>query len=323
MEMKRKLTEYLRLAAAVSLGAVLLAASGCVKRELEIRPDEGYVEIALEWGGSGTSARSARYLFYNESGSLAREVSGLTDGFRGTLPTGTYRLVVHNTDAEQVDWRGCERFESAEVFALPARYGTDHHPDEGVSCILEPRGIFATGGCNESETVEVGQLDTTLLSVTPVRLTKRVAVRFVVESSEEIRSLHGVLGGVSHGFFPGKGDLNTSSPCAVEFEAVPETKAASAAYTTEVSVFGLLTTSQSPAETNNVYVTLALTDGTQVTGTFDLTPALQRLIAANGGVLPNEIPLEVTLRVQGIGLSATVEPWDESGTGSGDPRPQV
>ena len=109
----------------------------------------------------------------------------------------------------------------------------------------------------------------------------------------------------------------------MEFEAVPETKAASAAYTTEVSVFGLLTTSQSPAETNNVYVTLALTDGTQVTGTFDLTPALQRLIAANGGVLPNEIPLEVTLRVQGIGLSATVEPWDESGTGSGDPRPQV
>ena len=323
MEMKRKLTKYLRPATVVSLGAVLLAASGCVKRELEIRPDEGYVEIALDWSGTGMSSRSARYLFYNEAGALVKEVSGLTDGFKGMLPTGDYRLVVHNTDAGQVDWRGCEQYESAEVFAQPTQYSTDHHPGEGVPCIQEPRDIFATGGCNESETVEVHQMDTTLLSVTPVKLTKRVAVRFEVETSEEIRSLHGVLGGVSHGFFPGKGCHNTSSSCAVEFMAVPETKAASAAYKTEVSVFGLLTTSQSPAGTNTVHVTLSLGDGTQVTGMFDITPTLKQLIVANGGVLPDEIPLDVAIRVLGTDLSATVEPWDESGEGSGDPRPQA
>ena len=321
MEMKRELTRYMRPARVMMLGVAVLSLAGCVKRELEIRPDEGYVEIALDWS-KAQSSRSARYLFYNESGALVKEVSGVSDCFKGTLPTGVYRLIVHNTDAGQVDWQGCEKYESAEVFAKETNYSEGHHPAEGVPCIQEPREIFATGGCNESETVEVRRMDTTRLSVTPVVLTKQVAMRFTVETNggQSVRALHGVLGGVSHGFFPGKGCHNASSSCAVEFAASPETKAASDAYTARVNVFGLLTTAQSPAGTNTVHVTLDLDDGSQMTGTFDITPALQRILASGGGAFPVEIPLEITLRMQGqgVGLSATVQPWDLSGTGSGD-----
>lgn len=321
MEMKRYTKRYMRPARVVVLGAAMLSLAGCVKRELEIRPDEGYVEIALDWS-KAQSSRSARYLFYNESGALVKEVSGVSDCFKGTLPTGVYRLIVHNTDAGQVDWQGCEKYESAEVFAKTTNYSTDHHPAEGVPCIQEPRDVFATGGCNESETVEVLLLDTTRLSVTPVVLTKQVAIRFTVEANggQSVRALHGVLGGVSHGYFPGKGCHNASSSCAVEFTAAPGTKAASDAYTARVNVFGLLTTAQSPAGTNTVHVALDLDDGSQMTGTFDITPALQRMLASGGGAFPVEIPLEITLRMQGqgVGLSATVQPWDLSGTGSGD-----
>lgn len=318
MEMKRELTRYMRPARVMMLGVAVLSLAGCVKRELEIRPDEGYVEIALDWS-KAQSSRSARYLFYNESGALVKEVSGVSDCFKGVLPTGTYRLIVHNTDAGQVDWQGCEKYESAEVFAKETNYSEGHHPAEGVPCIQEPREVFATGGCNESETVEVRRMDTTRLSVTPAELTKQVAIRFTVEVTS-VRALHGVLGGVSHGYFPGKGCHNASSSCAVEFTAAPGTKAASDAYTARVNVFGLLTTAQSPAGTNTVHVALDLDDGSQMTGTFDITPALQRILASNGGVLPVEIPLEITLRMQGqgVGLSATVQPWDLSGTGSGD-----
>lgn len=325
MEMKRYTKRYMRPARVVVLGAAVLSLAGCVKRELEIRPDEGYVEIALDWAGAGTSSRSARYLFYNEAGALVKEVSGVTDCFKGVLPVGTYRLVVHNTDAGQVDWRGTEQYESAEVFAKETNYSEGHHPGEGVPCIQEPRDVFATGGCNESETVEVRQMDTTLLSVTPAELTKQVAIRFTVDTDggQSVRALHGVLGGVSHGYFPGKRCHNASSSCAVEFTAAPGTKAASDAYTARVNVFGLLTTAQSPAGTNTVHVALALDDGSQVTGTFDLTPTLQRILASGGGDFPVEIPLEVTLLVRETDLNATVQPWDESGEGSGEPRPQA
>lgn len=326
MEMRKYIKKSCaRPAAALLLGAAVLSLSGCVKRELEVRPDEGYVEIALDWAGAGTSPRSARYLFYNESGALVKEVSGVTDCFKGTLPVGDYRVVVHNTDAAQVDWRGCEKYESAEVFAKETNYGGDHHPGEGVPCIQEPREVFAAGGCNESERVEVRQMDTTRLSVTPVELTKRVALHFTAEvnGAASVLALHGVLSGIAHGYFPGKRCHNASSSCAVEFMAVPGTKAASSAYTTEVNVFGLLTTAQSPAGTNTVHVTLDLDDGSQIKGVFDITPALQRILASGGGAFPVEIPLEVTLRVQEAGLSATVEPWIEGGEGSGEPRPQA
>lgn len=326
MEMKRELSGYMRPTTGILLlGAAVLSLAGCVKREMEIRPDEGYLEIALDWSASDVASRSARYLFYNKAGALVKEVSGVTGCFKGTLPVGTYRLVVHNTDAGQVDWRGTDRYENAEVFAKTTDYSEGHHPAEGVPCILEPRDVFAAGGCNESATVEVRQLDTTRLSVTPVELTKRVKMRFKVEVSgdESVRTLHGVLSGVSHGYFPGKGCHNASSSCAVEFMAVPETKAPAAAYTMAVNVFGLLTTAQSPAGTNAVHVTLDLEDGSQTTGAFDLTPALKQIMADNGGAFPDEIPLEVTLSIQGVGLGATVRPWDESGEGSGDPRPQA
>ena len=88
MEMKRYTKRYTRPASALLLGVAVLSLAGCVKRELEIRPDEGYVEIALDWTGTGTSPRSARYLFYNETGALVKEVSGVTDCFKGTLPVG-------------------------------------------------------------------------------------------------------------------------------------------------------------------------------------------------------------------------------------------
>lgn len=320
MEMKRELMRYMHPAKIVALGTAILSLAGCVKRDLEMRPDEGYVEIALDWTKTGMTSRSARYLFYNEAGMLVREVSGITNCFKGTLPTGTYHLVVHNTDASQVDWQGCEKYESAEVFAQPTQYSADHHPADGVPCILEPRDVFAVGSCNESETVKVRQMDTTRLSVTPTELTKQVAIRFTVETDggQSVRALHGVLAGVAPGYFPGKGCHNASSSCAVEFTASPATKAAADAYTTRMNVFGLLTTAQSPAGTNTVHVTLALDDGLQMMDTVDITPILKQILVSHGGTFPVEIPLEITLQVQGVGLSATVQPWDESGTGSGE-----
>jgi len=325
MEMKRERMRYMRPAAVWLLGTAMLALAGCVKRDLEIRPDEGCVEIVLDWAKAGGSSRSARLLFYNESGTLVKEVSGVTDCFKGTFPLGNYRLLVHNTDAVRVDWRGTERYESAEVFALPAQYGTDYHPGEGVPCISEPREIFAAGRCNESETVEVRQIETTRVSVSPVELTRRVVFHFTVvtDDGESIRSLRGVLDGVSPGYFPGQGCHEASSSCAVEFTAVPEMKSPEAAYAAQVNVFGLLTTPQSPAGTNNVHVALDLTDGTQLTGTFDITSTIRQILASEGGTLPREIPLDVTFYVRATGLNATVEPWDESGEGSGEPRPQA
>lgn len=319
METKREKKCMRPTAGLLLLCAVMLSLAGCVKRELEIRPDEGCVAISVDWSCSGTSVRSARYLFYNEAGSLVKEVSGLTDGFRGSLPTGTYRLVVHNTDAGHVAWRGCERYESAEVFAQPTSFPSGYYPSEALGCIEEPQDVFCASVCEESSVVEVRRQDTTRLSVLPSSLTHRVLLRLQVDlpGGDSIRTLGGVLSGVSSGYFPGQGCAN-SSWCAMSFSGVPATKGARVVYTSEMNVFGLQTTLQSVPWTNSVDIFMVLSDGTTTTGRFDLTSALQSILSTSGGAFPDDIPLDITLRLHETVLSATVSPWDDRGTGSGD-----
>lgn len=320
IEMKR----YYRPGMILPLAAAAIALSftGCVKRELEIRPDEGYARIVLEWGGDDRP-RSARYLFYDATGKMVKEVTGLTDGFEGTLPVGTYRVVVHNEDALQVDYRGIDRYETAEVFARPTSYSDGVHAMSGESCVLEPQMVFGTGACNEADEIVIRQCDTTRMTVTPVELTRSVRFLFTVTGVDRVNSFTGVLQGVVSGVFLCSGKYNSSTSCTVEFEASPATRAAALEYVADVGVFSLLTTTQSSAGTNKMTVTLTLSDGSRSTGTFDLTETLQKIILGNEGQYPLHIPVDITLRVEPLGrLSATVEPWDNSGSGGGNPRPQ-
>lgn len=307
--------------------------AGCVKRDLEERPvvppeGPGRAEITLDWGGD-ERPQTARFLFYDcQTGALVKEVTGLTDGFAGELPAGEYRLVVHNTDALQVDYRGTDNYETAEVFAQETEYAhttqsyalrsslTRHDP--GVPCILEPQQVFGTGVCNESETIVVTSGGTVQASVSATSLTRQMEFHFTVKSDVGVTSLKGVLDGIAPGMFIASRQHNAPTACAIEFTALPQTKSATSNFLSRMSVFGLLTTSQSPDETNVINVVLTLDDGKVFQAKADLTPTLKEIIADNGGTIPIEIPVDVTLEIHGIeGLTATVKPWEE-GTGGGD-----
>lgn len=334
--------------------------AGCVKRDLEERPTvppegSGRAEITLDWNGD-ERPQTARFLFYDSNtGTLVKEVTGLTDGFAGELPAGEYRLVVHNTDALQVDYRGTDNYETAEVFAQETEYthsiqtsitaaGLGHNTDAagvghsgfygveqydavrsgltrhdpGVPCILEPQVAFGTGAFNESETIVVTPDATVKASVSATLLTKQMEFHFTVKSDVGVTSLKGVLTGIAPGMFIASQQHNAPTACAIEFTAMPETKAVTRNFLSRLSVFGLLTTPQSPDETNVINVVLTLDDGKVFQAKVDLTPTLKEIIADNGGTIPIEIPVDVTLEINGIeGLTATVKPWEE-GTGGGD-----
>lgn len=314
------LVSGLLLLSVLLLGAML---SGCVKHELEQRPvpppagETGYAEIALDWGGD-ERPQSARYLFYDQTGALANETTGVTDGVKCALAAGTYRLVVHNEDARQVEYRGTENYQTAEVFAQHTNYSDGHHPAEGVPCILEPQVVFGIGACNEFDELVIEAGKTTRATVTPGELTRQLEFHFTVKGDREVKSLAGVLDGIVPGIFLGSGTSNTSTSCAVEFQAEPETKAASGNYGTRLGVFNLLTTGQSPDGTNSVYVTLVLGDGQKLTTQVDLTPMLREIITDNGGEIPIEIPIEITLEITEIGLDSTVGEWTPGSGGSED-----
>lgn len=319
--MKQNTIQNIPARVLLTLAATVLLA-GCVKHNLEQRPtpppasEDGAAEITLDWGGD-ERPQTARFLFYDENGDLVREETGLTDGFKGTLPTGKYRLVVHNEDAQQVDYRGTDSYQTAEVFAQHTNYTDGHHPAEGVPCILEPQAVFGIGVCNEFDEIVVEAGKTTKATVAPEELTRRVVFRFSIESDVEVHSLKGVLDGVSPGVFLASGQHNTETSCAIEFTASPTNRAASGDYTARLGVFNLLTTAQSADGTNVVHAVVTLLDGEQFTADVDLTPTLRKMLAdQKEDILPVEIPLDITFAVTELGLSSTVGEWTEGSGGS-------
>lgn len=319
--MKQNTIQNIPARALLTLAATVLLA-GCVKHNLEQRPtpppvpDDGIAEITLDWGGD-ERPQTARFLFYDENGDLVREETGLTDGFKGTLPAGKYRLVVHNEDAQQVDYRGTDSYETAEVYAQQTNYTDGHHPAEGVPCILEPQAVFGIGVCNEFDEIVVEAGKTTKATVAPEELTRQVVFHFTIKSDTEVQSLKGVLNGVAPGVFLASGRHNTVTSCALEFTASPTSRAASGDYTAQLGVFNLLTSVQSPDGTNVVHAAVTLLGGQQFTADVDLTPTLRKMLAdQEEDILPTEIPLDITFTVTELGLSATVGEWTEGPGGS-------
>lgn len=334
--------------------AFAVALQGCVRRELEEFPvgppipeGEGYAEITLDWSAVPRSG-TARYLFYDESGALIREAPGVSGAYKGTLPAGRYRLVVHNEDAEQVYYCGLDRYEQAQVMAQEAgtvaeyagaasgeyaamRQASDIRQTSAtcqstdIPCILEPGRVYSTGVCRESAELVVKAGEIVRATAAPAAQTRQVHFNFVVTSENGVRSLTGTLNGVYRGIYLCSGQYDVSSSCSVAFTAAPsgETGTSSASaigYAAQIGVFSLFAAEEeSPPGASTLNIVLTDTDRAEYTGTFDITATLKEIIAGNDGVIPIEIPIEVNIRLEPVGgMTANVKPWDEGGTGEGE-----
>lgn len=79
----------------LALAGVVL--SGCTRRDLEMRPDKGYLKINLSWKHS-PSPEVTTYYFYDTRGSEAILAEGTNAGYEGWLPVGSYHVVISNRE---------------------------------------------------------------------------------------------------------------------------------------------------------------------------------------------------------------------------------
>ena len=325
--MEQRITTYTHTLLTVFVAAVLFSA--CVKRELEHRSGTtGRVQITFGWPGGGQPA-AARLLFYTATGELHSEHDALTDSYTGILPAGGYRLILHNTDVSHAVFRSMHHYETATSY-VPSFSGEGTRFPEAGDTLAEPGKIYAAAQTDRGTDFTVRPGKTIQLRVTPQRLTRRIGFLFKVTGLEAVRLLKGMLDGVSPSI--SISDRKCSPvPCRMLFTGSPYTAPKSTTaptpapgsgevlYQSGMEVFGLLTHSDSPAGTNTLEMTVTGGNGKNYPLTLDITPVLQELIATSGGVLPLEIPLEVTIDINPVTteINATVTPWDESGSGGG------
>lgn len=128
---------------------IMWAESGCTKQSLDHRKREGHVHITLQWDKGYTPAGS-RFYFYPEDGSEAIVRDCPKEGFSGTLPEGSYRVIVLNSDAWNIALRNEQQHQTAEIYVLPEEEGLS-----AVPCICQPGNLLLAGGINEADKLEV------------------------------------------------------------------------------------------------------------------------------------------------------------------------
>lgn len=297
-------------------GVMLLC--GCCKRKLDRGILNGYVEIALDWSGTTAAPAGSEFWFYPQDGSQPLKFECRTDVFRGELPKGTYRMIVHNTDASEVSYRGMNGYSTAEVYANKKTEPEEDRVKAGSSTsIAEPRQVYGSGQCAAGQTFKVGYRDTLYTAVSPVALTRTVSFRFDVTNMANIASVAGYLDGVAGSVYLSTGKRSYGQSCSTAFTATEVSGTGGTSYLTQIRVFGLSSQDEGKNGNNTVCIRITRVDGTVHETLVDISDAIRGLINENGGEIPLEIPVRIELTLIGTNLTASIETWDQSGAGGG------
>lgn len=99
---------------------ILLGSLPACKKEFT-EPVMSRVQLTFDWGKLPPEAQIGENMgirFYAEDGQVY-DMDGDTTSFNGSLPVGTYQVLLRNKPTPGIGFRGEERFETAEAYVSP------------------------------------------------------------------------------------------------------------------------------------------------------------------------------------------------------------
>lgn len=269
-------------------------------------PDEdweknGKVRLHLDWQTRSSYPSGMTYYFYKDGTGHPVVRLGSVTGYEGTLPSGHYKVVVCNTDCDNVQLEMNNGYEQAlgKARLISSLKSASVH-------IARPGNLYGTG----CQSIDVGGEKTVVEELYPVSLVKTLELNIKVTGGEDIRltGLSGRLTGVSSQIQISTGKALFDTPAFMAFE--PES-ANPGVYTSSLNLFGLSDGGEEgdPVE---LYLTLTLKDGKEVTSFTDITgevgKAFEQSISAH-------VVLDLEIAYDEInGATITLSGWKE-GTG--------
>ncbi|KKB51247.1 hypothetical protein HMPREF1212_01977 [Parabacteroides sp. HGS0025] len=269
-------------------------------------PDEdweknGKVRLHLDWQTRSSYPSGMTYYFYKDGTGHPVVRLGSVTGYEGTLPSGHYKVVVCNTDCDNVQLEMNNGYEQAlgKARLISSLKSASVH-------IARPGNLYGTG----CQSIDVGGEKTVVEELYPVSLVKTLELNIKVTGGEDIRltGLSGRLTGVSSQIQIPTGKALFDTPAFMAFE--PES-ANPGVYTSSLNLFGLSDGGEEgdPVE---LYLTLTLKDGKEVTSFTDITgevgKAFEQSISAH-------VVLDLEIAYDEInGATITLSGWKE-GTG--------
>ncbi len=234
----------------------------CSTKDDPEKPSYGFIGYSLKWEQALSgyeSPKKIRYCFYPMDQGAMIQIEGDANGLNFTLPPDKYRLLAFNCDADNIEFRNMETFETAEAFIPETKAA------EGTTAGRIPLYGIAIDGLE----VEAGEEAGNKREFSMASLTREVTLDVKVDGMEYIKECKGELSGVPSAFNLSKQEIVPDKTTTVNFETTTSAEGVN----TKVLILG---TAPKKGETppalptNEVKLNFTLNDGSTISSTLDL-----------------------------------------------------
>ena len=259
----------------------------CTRRDLDMPEEGGEVSILFDWSllaKGDTIPKNMKLYFYAANGTII-EKTATREGFRGMMPKGGYRILTHNPDAGQVDYKKMNSYKEATVFA----------PGYTKASYIE-QPLYSYGAGLDTFTVVISAKNEA--TIRPVPFVKKATLKLALTGSVSAIntcncSLNGIVQAVRIAHAEAENTAGT-----ILFSPKPVT----GGYESTISFFG-----KDQPSTNMLGIIFDFKAGGGQTLDVDITSALSTLSTENPW-LEIKLNIEITGSAEGV-FKATLKDW--------------
>lgn len=259
----------------------------------------GRVRLSLDWQTLRNYPSDMTYYFYKDGAVRPVIRTGSSSGYEGTLPAGSYKVIVCNTDCENVLLETDNGYDAA--------YGKVRQVSVLKSTSVQvagPVNFYGTG----SRSIEVAGKRITTEVLYPANLVRTLELNIKVIGGEAVGDITGMAGrltGVAPQVHIPTGNVLFDPPAFMVFEPL---FVGPGVYTSTLSLFGL-SGEKEAAGPVDLYLTLTMADGKEIALYTDITGEVNEAFTTS---LSAHIILDLAIAWDEInGATITLTGWKE------------
>lgn len=270
--------------------------SGSCEKGSEPGAPDGLISYSINWEKALSACsipKTVRYCIYPSGNGPMIQMEGDAANFKLVLPPDTYRLLIFNCDADNINFRNLNKFETAEAY-IQATTKADALSQPGITPLY--------GLVIDSLAVKQGQ--SSEIAICPTPLVQNIALNINITGMEHIQNCQGSLSGVASSLNLSRQMVVPDKPTTVTFDTHCSEKGISA----RVMILGVAAQKDDdpdPEPIKNVLtLDIQMKDGTTVTSTADLGDKLSDITGPD-----IKVDIEATV-TQGLTFTVTINHWE-------------
>lgn len=270
----------------------------CSPEDKSEQSSYGFISYSLKWEQAMSGYKNPqklRYCFYPQEKGAMTQIEGNADGLQFTLPPDKYRLLIFNCDADNIQFRNMESFETAEAYI----------PETKASGSVTSGRTPLYGIAINDLKVEADEGTQNKREFSPTPLIREVTLDIKVDGMEYIKDCKGGLSGVPSAFNLSKLEIVPDKTTTVNFETTPSKEGVKA----NIMILGTAPKQgETPptTPTNKVKLDFTLTDGSTSSSTLDLGESI-------GTTEGNNVNVDVSVTVEKTAsFTVKINKWEVS-----------